>query len=425
MPRGIDVDPAMLARLRAGAAGLDETMIARRARVSRRVVHEVLSGTRTRVTPRTLSRLERVLLAPAVRPVAPSPVRDRRPLFALGAVAAILLTVGVVWIARDRAGEPLRLEFTDDGRGISVVDPGSGRTLSRFAEADIIYTATAIPARGRRLVVYGMRTPGDFLVRARDARTAEVVWDFAPPDSLPAKVFDPGVLGNGRFHAPRVHAHDITGDGTPELVAVMHHVPWYPSFVAFLDATGTEFGRYYSCGAIENATFFDVDGDGRDETILYGTNNARAYQAGMIVIIDEPAQTGASVDSLALLSHFAPGCPLRDTARARVVFPKFDDEFMALLAGPRLVVTSVRCRRDDDGTVWMDACVGIGRKDDCVRVTMNASLEPVAAELTDVMRRVLTTWPADARERFAGGYLDEWLKKRVLFGAGRPRAPGG
>jgi len=88
----------------------------------------------------------------------------------------------------------------------------------------------------------------------------------------------------------RLVARDLDGDRRSELVTVLQHAHWYPSQLSiWRGARGPSLQRVLAnSGSINDFTFADVDGDGRDELITVGLNNPMGYQVFAAVVRTAP-----------------------------------------------------------------------------------------------------------------------------------------
>jgi hypothetical protein len=425
MRRSVEVTDALRSRLASAAAtaGLDARALARKARLSHRVVRDVLSGARRRADRSTIEKMCRALKIPppeparagdaSVTPAARGPGRR-----AVAIVLAVIL-VGVVIALATRRGFTPAIGLASDGRWISVVDSASGNPAWQV-EHDSRVKPIAIGRSGNtRSVYYGLETPDEFLLYARAARSGELRWGYRPDAAMFRRVFGSDVIGGADLKVARIRPRDLDGDGREDVVAVIHHVPWYPSAVVFIAHDGRVLSTYYVCGSVDDVVFFDLDGDGRDECLAYGPNNATALRAAMICVLDWRAGDGASIDSLSAPTHFDPGCPLRDTARARVLFPAFGAADMDRLAAVRLTVSRVACEPGDSGPRII-ADVG-AHGTEYLRVVMDAAFRPLSTEAAPELARRVASWPDGGQ--FLRERVPAWARGRIVFGAARPGAP--
>lgn len=432
MPRGIEIDAATRERLCEGARilGLDEDTIARQARLSPRVVREVLSGQRTRVSVKTGTRLARVLLGAGARAI-PSlpPITPRRRARVIPILVSVVLVAAGLFAWRV-ARTPLEAELvvTCDERSIGIRDASTGRALWDSTLTARVTIAFIAPWEDASMVIYGMRNDGrdGGKLVARDLATGSHLWSLRIANEDAARHFPEDVAGTGRFMPSRTGSQedctgaclgDIDGDGVVDAVVRWIFEPWYPACVTWfgLDPEHprhlVEKGRYYTCGTVGLVDTHDIDGDGRPGVFLAGTNNARGYQGAMVTFLDGDHWSGGSVDSVAAATHWRSPPQLEDGSLARIVFPQFDPEFMSALGYQRLDVSHVSISGD---TIE----VGIGHQGSpCVVIRLDPCLDLIDVRAVPIAATALAVAPEALRRRFSGGYLQEWIQHRVRFGA--------
>jgi hypothetical protein len=107
-------------------------------------------------------------------------------------------------------------------------------------------------------------------------------------------------------------------EGIYAVVITSIHTPMYPTQVALLSAADGHLLRdYWHSGYLEHILVTDFDGDGQDDILLGGCNNA--YNAATLIMLDPHTMGGASVeeDSRNQLVGFGPG-----TEKVRILFPR-------------------------------------------------------------------------------------------------------
>jgi hypothetical protein len=86
------------------------------------------------------------------------------------------------------------------------------------------------------------------------------------------------------------------GGGARNLVLVLaYQHPEFPSYAAILTPEGKLRGEYWNSGRLSDYVFIDLDGDGRKELILAGTNNE--YLKACLIVLDPDNAWGASPQS--------------------------------------------------------------------------------------------------------------------------------
>jgi hypothetical protein len=101
----------------------------------------------------------------------------------------------------------------------------------------------------------------------------------------------------GKRYAPQygVQAVDVfsPGPGRENLVMIIaYQHPEFPTYAAFLTPRGKLIGEYWNSGRLSDYVFADVDGDGRKDVVLAGTNNE--YWKACLVVLDPENAWGAS-----------------------------------------------------------------------------------------------------------------------------------
>ncbi len=434
MPRGVEIDAITRARFHDAARKLGDDIdaVARRAGISRRVVREVFSGHRTRVSEKTMRRLERALLGTGAPVGAAAPPRKRPARGVIVRRVALAAAAAVVLLAAWRiAHRPLAASaiVACRDRTVGARDARSGRVLwdsTLSARASFAFVA---PWRNASSLIYGTMNDGSEGGRlcARDLASGRLLWFQTIPREdaarhFPARVADSGVFVpfstcTGPYDCNRVCTADFDGDGAPDLAVRWVFEPWYPACVTWFSQSSddparvVERGRYYTCGAISSVTLHDIDGDGRAGIAIASTNNASGYQGAMVTFLDAAHWTGGSVDSVSVRSHWRNPPGLTDGSLARVVFPSFDDEFMAAFGSQRLDVGYVEFRGDTLVVAigQSRAPVAIVRMNTCFEVI---DIRPAAGAVSE-----FGAAPEALKRRFLDGYLAEWVARRVHFGA--------
>ena len=123
-----------------------------------------------------------------------------------------------------------------------------------------------------------------------DRRGTEL-WKFHPSRLLECgrKVFSPDYRISGFY------CRDIDGDGKEEIVVKAFQAPDWPCLLAVLDSSGKMIGEFWNAGYLTDLTFWDINGDGRDELIVCGVNNE--YRGGCLMVFDPRHISGASPQS--------------------------------------------------------------------------------------------------------------------------------
>jgi hypothetical protein len=111
---------------------------------------------------------------------------------------------------------------------------------------------------------------------------------------------------------------DLDGDGRLEILVLSSHWPRFPSQLTVLSTEGKILGEYWNSGRILDYLSADLDGDGKKELIISGTNNE--FKQGFVAVFDPRKIGGASPNAGEYKSlAFGPG-----TEKAYVRFPWTD-----------------------------------------------------------------------------------------------------
>jgi hypothetical protein len=265
-------------------------------------------------------------------------------------------------------------------------------------------------------VAYGLGGEGldGGQVFVREVSSGDTLWVKSVDPAEAKRVFGGDVIEPEMFQVrkPGLATADLDGDGVSELVAEFGHVRFYPNVTRIYRSDGSVKGTYFNKGFMYGIHVEDLDADDKDEIILAGTNNCPGYQGGTLVLLDDAYCNGASRDSLCLTE-----CPLSDSSKVRVVFPHFDERYMTLLGTSRLHCMYPMVQRTHDGKAVISCTVADDGGDFGVLVTLDTDLRPLSVHLTDAAEVAMRTWPSEDAASFKSGYLDEWLRGAVRFGA--------
>ncbi len=418
-------------------AGLDAIELARRSGVSVRVVRDLMVGTRTRASRRTLDALattlrtstEALLAGAPDGVVAQGPAATRTwwkrhgGLVAIGVIGAVVLVACLLVKRRD---PDLVFNVTCDGRQIELRDRRSATPAWRDRLTSPVSIAVIGPWHRDNLAIYGTRAggvdAGRLYVRAlrHPERLLQTI-TLSPRGLYPAEIATTGSFGPVSSCEPSncdcARMPDIDGDGEHEIVVKWGFDPWYPACLALYERSTDggidETHAYFTCGAIRDVYAGDIDGDGKDEVVFLSTNNARAYQGAMITVLDDTHWSGAAIDSLSAATHWAAPGIAADGCLARVILPQFSPELMTALDCMRLEPAGLEVSHTPDGELRIRMTINAPS---WMTITLDGRLEPIDVQLTDVLDRQL---PAALSAQFHNGYVEKWLATRVHFGAAR------
>lgn len=85
---------------------------------------------------------------------------------------------------------------------------------------------------------------------------------------------------------------NLDDQGTPEIVVIGGHIPYFPSYLVVLDINGNIQGEFWNSGYMIDIVFNDFNGDGRNEIVVSGVNNE--YKQGFLAVFDSNDIRGAS-----------------------------------------------------------------------------------------------------------------------------------
>lgn len=415
---------------------LSQSDLADRAGITYRTVHDLELGKRGRCQQKTLLMLARAmdlqidtLLGPAPADANPeaTPQRNRRiSRLRLGLLAmvmfAVVVSAGTLWHrGRVRAECTLEDGVLTGRHGILGVRlwawprkacPASCRESPLDPAHLLVCTTRDAPEGGQLLCV--LRSTG------------KVIWAVGPDIAAMSRAWGEEDVMSAGFSGRMVGAADLGGDGEPELVVVFHHGLYYPSAVCTVGPDGRRQSQYTNCGHLFDLRIDDLDGDGRDEIIAAGTNNAEDHQGATVFILDDRHRSGAAVDSLS-----RPGCGETDSARVRVVLPRFPEPYMELLPALRLGAFNLQVYRNPELRNMLSVEVGPNDERQRLLVHLDADLHPVGAEPKDsFLEQTISSWPDSLKTDTGPGdpvWLARWLSGYRRFEAGHwppPRAGG-
>lgn len=432
-PRNLCVQSLDLAaRLRALrlAAGLSRQDLAERAGLSERSVRDIENGRRARVQDKTVMLLAEALgCDPAKLVVLPEPppvdaaavVQLRTPvatpdairrawwplIAAVFVVVTLLAAMGSVWYAVDRA----TWEIVDGD--VVMRDALLRRQMWTVDQPHPVRLVQRSPWNDRTLLIgfYGHAEDGALVWRV-NAITGQRVASYHLDESPVHAAFGAAILSQGQsFSCSSITPLDLDGDGGDELAIKFIHRKYYPTCLVAFDAEGNQLAHYVNRGHIINLHAEDLDGDGRDELLAFGTNNDLAYQGATVIYLEEGAWSGASVDP-----PDGPGAgpvgQITDGARHRLVLPSFGEPVMTRFQKVRLDAFSPWIFRLDDGSVRVMFSVG-DQSTGGVSLVCDHTLRPLEADPTDGLTGLVRTWGdwTDEADPFpTRPWLDGWLE---------------
>jgi hypothetical protein len=242
---------------------------------------------------------------------------------------------------------------------------------------------------GQLVVALSRKAPGGGALRCLDRRSGDVLWEVEPDlDAMIAAFGEEDVMAAG-FSCRLYGFPDVDGDGEAEVLVRFVHGLYYPSAAVIVDRHGNQRSHYAAKGHILHLEGVDLDGDGKDEIVGGGTNNAKAYQGAMLFVLDDEHADGATIDA-----ECNPWSTEPDSALVRVVLPQFPEPYMELMGATRLCAWNVQAFRHPDGEARLSCMVGGPDPEMRVLVHFDQHMDPVGAEPTDRFREIMRRqWP--------------------------------
>jgi hypothetical protein len=233
----------------------------------------------------------------------------------VGVLALALLSAMIVAIVRRPVNLPWSREGSEGVAGAALPSPWplgprgtheDREALQHFAsfplqsdehdarQVQVVSMPESSGAPGRRLAVASCNPASPetcrlrILDRSSNRTLAEVVTPLPPPSAgkEPWHLSDASGAIPRKWRVSSLAAADLDGDGRrDEIVAAFMHGDLYPTqLLAFSEALGLPpLLEFWSMGHVYARVLPDTDGDGRDEIILFGVNNAQ--QSGILTLI--------------------------------------------------------------------------------------------------------------------------------------------
>lgn len=106
----------------------------------------------------------------------------------------------------------------------------------------------------------------------------------------PVMTFDSVEFSGDYLIQPPLGVRDFDRNGKYSVVFVAHHATWWPAVVGMLDANnGKPIAEYWHPGWVKLA-IKDIDGDGREEILAVGYNNA--FKKNVLAVLDPHKSAG-------------------------------------------------------------------------------------------------------------------------------------
>jgi len=416
---------------------LTKTDLANKAGLSYRTIHDLERERRDHIQEKTLMLLSEALdvsvdellnrgansngrtgTAPGSAPV------HRRLRIWLLAGFACLLLAGAAYGWHFARSHP---QWTvDKNRTLTVRDVVFGTRLWGFSPDIKVGSCLLSPWRKDHLLVAitSDAINGGCLLNL-DLATGDTIWVMRPDIDAAIRAFGAEDVLAANFACRFVTPIDVAGDGVPELAVTFIHRLYYPSLACLVNAEGHMISQYAVKGHIIDTFVGDLDGDGREEFVGAGTNNAKAYNGASIIELDGDHWSGASIDSLC-----NPWSSEPDSALYRLVLPGFPPPCMDLMQQTRLHAREFRTHRNPDNTINFSLCVGSSVPDHAdMIVFLDHQLHPLDCEPSDYFReKWFSQWPdslTTADRPNGPAWWTTWLTTAKRFEAGHWPPPSG
>ncbi|MCP4572699.1 MAG: helix-turn-helix domain-containing protein [bacterium] len=401
--------------------GLAESELATRAGLTYKTIRDLEMGKRRRVMERTILVLaealgltvDELLGDESEADAIPAPPRPVRPVL-LGSfitLAVVMLAAGALaWYARTNA------HFIMERDVLTAVDPIFHMKLWDLESDARFHLCEESPwDDGQLLVGLGSKSLAGGRLLCLKRATGDTLWSVGPDVDAIRRAFGSEIVDAANFSVSRCASGDFDGDGEPDLVVNFTHGFYYPGVLVWIDRDGRRLGQYANKGHIYGMVVFDNDDDGRDEVVAWGTNNAKAYQGGTVIVLDSDHWRGASLDADCGSASAEP-----DSALLRLVVPQFTAPYMEVLGLQRLQFHDIQVYRGPDGGIMYGTSFGAGEAnfvlalDDEFRPSM---AQPADGFLSFMQRAlpdslVVGTGPSDKV------WTAQWLAGHKLFEAG-------
>ncbi len=416
-------------RLRAfrTAGQLAESELAAKAGLTYKTIRDLETGKRRRVMERTVMVLAAALEMttekllgiepPSDSPpeTPPAPQRRRWSTGFMGVAVTLVVVVAGLLVATRYAHKHANW---DVGRDVLTVrDAIFGITLwEAHAEAQFTFCEESPWSPHHLLVGLGSKSPDGGRLLCLERATGDTIWSVGPDIEAVVRAFGPEIVNAANFSARGLKTANLDGDGTPDLVVNFMHGPYYPSVLAWIDRDGNRVAQYANKGHLTDYTVVDCDGDGLDEVVAWGTNNALDYQGGTVIMLDADHWRGASIDSCC-----SPASTEPDSALLRLVLPQYPEAYMNIMGHRRLTTFGLQAYRGPGGATMFSVGIG-GNTHQGVVLTLDDQLRPLGARSSDTfLAHMKRDWP-DSLVQGAGPsdevWLARWLTHHRRFEAG-------
>lgn len=429
MTKNIDLStngfPATLSRLRQ-AAQLTKSELAEKSGLTYRTVHDLENGKRRRAQEKTLLMLAQALDVTLPELVCPDPgdteLRAAPPrsrhlrLLGLIVVIALLLTGVTVWNQSNATAE-----WTLKNGGLEVRNSlTKTRLWSIDPAADQVQFCRISPWNSRYLLVgTNRRAEGGGSLLCLERATGDTAWTVKPDLDALLKAFGREDVMAAQFScSPASTVANLDGDDTPEFVTGFMHGKYYPFAICIVEADGSVRGQYSHKGHLNTFLVTDLDQDGKDEVVVTGVTNTKAYMGATVLLLDGTHCSGASMDSLCV-----PYSDVPDSALVRLIIPNYPQPYMDQMHALRLSSRFPQLCRDGAGNEMISIVIYGDVPKDALTVFLTPELRPIRAELDDAFRQnALVDWPDSLTNGTGPGdpdWLADWLAGYKRFSMGQ------
>lgn len=246
--------------------------------------------------------------------------------------------------------------------------------------------------------------------------TGDTLWVMEPDLEQVVAAFGEEDVRAANFICTDFKPFGLGSRNEQEIVVRFTHGLYYPAVLCLVGRDGTRLGQYANKGHIYGMQVVDLDEDGEPELLATGTNNAKAYQGGTVMILDREHWSGASVDEFC-----DPHSQVPDSARVRLVLPQLPAPYMDYVGAIRLEATTPLVHHSPDGDALIAVTLSASAVADFI-VYLDEKLNPLGCELTDSFEATIRrTWPdslAVGDGPLEPAWRAEWLATAKRFEAG-------
>jgi tRNA A-37 threonylcarbamoyl transferase component Bud32/tetratricopeptide (TPR) repeat protein len=240
-----------------------------------------------------------------------------RGLAAAGIVAAVATGAAWWW-----ASQPRFAQLSSPNGNTLVARSGDGTALWQLDDIDPMEGFVVVRLRpgGPRRVVGVRRVRGD--ISGEHARRLSIL------DPENGRVLETVNMPDTEGHFPgyadtwglQLRAADLDGEGGDEIVVSYAHTPYWPSYTVLYEPRIQRARTvFWATGHHRFGGAADLDGDGRMELLLVGTNNRMGYHSAMAALsVNPPVNEGSLTGRYPAAA--SPGSVLNNTPRAGLLW---------------------------------------------------------------------------------------------------------